>query len=151
MPNNPVTHQEMWDFRDGVYKFAGCVLLFMLLLVGAVIFMFWRITFIVDGQHQETINRQVAQCESANDFRTTFRNILKQVAEQGTGEPIDLTALAGFDDLDVRTQEWVRSLSAVVASGGPNERLLAIRSEYIRDFPLVNCEALRKKLEKDHA
>lgn len=94
----------------------------------------------------ESIDRQVAQCTSANEFRRLFRGYLEA---QGNGvNPDDITELDGFDALTPAAQEYVRALAALVASNAANAR--QVRDDYVAKFPLQDCKALRRTLERSN-
>lgn len=95
----------------------------------------------------ESIDRQVTQCQSANEFRRLFRGYL---ATQGQGlDPDTVTSLDGFDALPTATQEYVRRLATAAATSAEAAR--QVRDEYVARFPLQNCDKLRATLEAGRA
>lgn len=95
-----------------------------------------------DAIVSESIARQVAQCESANEFRRLFRGYLATQAEQVTAD--QAVALPGFDALDAASQEFVRALAALIEVGATNAA--KVREEYVAKFPLTDCAKLRRDL-----
>lgn len=90
----------------------------------------------------ESIERQAAACGSTNEFRRLFRGYLD---DQAAGvDAASAVSLAGFDALDPATKAYVRSLVALVNDGALDAA--QARDEYVRRFPLVDCEALRRDL-----
>lgn len=107
----------------------------------------WRAESAVDRLRDESIDRQVAQCQSANEFRRLFRGYL---ATQGEGlDPETVTNLDGFDALPPATQDYVRRLAEAAATSAEAAR--QVRDEYVARFPLQNCDQLRATLEAGRA
>lgn len=98
----------------------------------------------VAAQRQESIDRQVTQCASSNEFRKLFRGYLET---QSGGEPaIDIvTKLPGYSQLEPPVQEYVLSLATLLDANAANAD--KVREEYVANFPIQDCDELRKKLE----
>lgn len=92
----------------------------------------------------EAIDRQVAACTSTNEFRRLFRDYLDTQAV-GVGSAEAITKLPGFTDLDAPTQEYLRSLVALIDAGATDAQ--KVRDEYVENFPLADCQKLRRDLE----
>lgn len=90
----------------------------------------------------ESIDRQVTQCQSSNEFRRLFRGYL---AKQSTGISVDqVVELPGFDDLPPGTQQFVRTLAEFAQLSAANAR--KVREEYVNKFPTQDCVKLRRTL-----
>jgi hypothetical protein len=106
---------------------------------------------LIDRANNETISRQVDDCRAAREFRRTFPDILRQLANPPTqvNSDVDFTKVPGFDALDPETQAYLTTLGAVLsASGGSSsEFLIATARRYERDFPVPDCDTLQHELE----
>jgi hypothetical protein len=106
---------------------------------------------LIDRANNETISRQVDDCRAAREFRQTFPNILRQLANPPTAvnADIDFTQVPGFDDLDPATQTYLATLGAVLSAsgGGSSEFLIETARRYERDFPVPDCTDLKHELE----
>lgn len=92
---------------------------------------------------RESIDRQVAQCTSANEFRRLFRGYLDTQAGNGSAVEV-VTSLAGFEALDPVTQEYIRSVAVLLDTNAANAA--EVRKEYVKNFPLQDCKKLRTRL-----
>lgn len=94
---------------------------------------------------RESIDRQVAQCTSANEFRRLFRGYLETQADGESAVDI-VTGLPGYEALDPVTKEYVQSLAALLDVNGANAA--EVRKEYVANFPIQDCKKLRRTLVK---
>lgn len=137
-----------WVKRHGVVLTATA-LVFVVVVTGArIAHLGTENRRLIDQANQETITRQVTDCRSAREFRSTFPSILRQLAEP-SGTSIDFAAVPGFDRLDPELKVYLTALGAVLAGNGekPNQRLLDTAARYVEAFPIQNCARLRVDLQ----
>lgn len=91
----------------------------------------------------ESIDRQVATCATANDFRRFLRGYLTSTS--GSTSPEVLRQLPGYDALPPSTHTFVNALVVLLSRNAITAA--QARDAYIASFPLVDCSALRRDLE----
>jgi hypothetical protein len=104
---------------------------------------------LIDRANNETIARQVETCATAREFRLTFPDILRQVANPpDTGSSgTDFTKVPGFDALDPATQNYLIALGVVLSADDDDDDSPSVLEQtaarYERDFPVPDCEELK--------
>jgi hypothetical protein len=81
--------------------------------------------------------RQVDACHERREDRTVLRALVVQ-AYSGTVNPLDLTKVAGFGDLDDATQQYLSNLSAAINAGGTGGRDQA-KQQALDTIPPITC------------
>lgn len=102
-------------------------------------------TQVAEAVEQESIERQVSACRSTNEFRARYREDLARRAE---GAPTaEITATPEYRALPDNVRPFVDFLIASAeASGASAAQLL---EAYTENFPIVDCDALEERLERE--
>lgn len=97
------------------------------------------------------VSNEVARCEAANGSRKALQTVLDRAADPpATGAAaLDLTAIDGFDRLDVETRGYLMALQAALDRPGGSSNLSKIAADYHHDYPSnVNCDAKGRSLRR---
>lgn len=62
-------------------------------------------------------DNQIHSCHQRRDDRTVLRALVTQAYTSNSGQ-LDLTRIAGFDDLDPATKSYLANLSHAISTGG---------------------------------
>lgn len=107
---------------------------------------------LIDRANNETIARQVEACGATREFRRSFPDILRQVADppESGASGTDFTKVPGFEDLDPATQSYLVALGMVLSADDDDPDAPSVlertAANYERDFPPPNCEDLKEEL-----
>lgn len=93
----------------------------------------------------EVAHRQEADCRQTNDTNRVVRQLVDEALAPSGAAAVDLSRVAGFDQLDTRTQAYLVALGAQLAAGAegaPDDGVTTTR-ERLRQFadslPIRDC------------
>lgn len=107
---------------------------------------------VVHALRDERIRSQVDGCNGSNEFRRSFPDTLESIAQSSAGTTgLDLTALPEFQNVPPSVQVYLAALTERLAAqpgDGPNI-VQDAADTYRRQFPVQDCDALRRRLERE--
>lgn len=78
-----------------------------------------------------------SRCVDRQADRAVLRTVV-DIATRNSGIALDLSKIPGFNDLDVRTQEYLRNLSGVIVSSAPTARE-SLHDQLLAKLPPIDC------------